>query len=876
MVSIPPPVQASAESRVRLRLRYFDEILEVERRAIGDRRKAMKRKPVQIKGKAMEDFPSGPPTDPTDIRLGGPAPPDAARTRPRPRPNNTIGLALSGGGIRSASFCLGALQALNQHQWIDWIDYLSTVSGGGYIGSCLTAALSRGGGFPFGHRNDTRDVGAVGHLRNYSNYLLPRGRSQIRNICDAAVIILRGLVANAVFVLGLLLACAWVTIVAFPTRIDLSSGSFIPRFLDRAIFRWFSYSSWTPVDDLVGPQPFQLTLLATVILALLLLIWALVRSICIILRRRGTIGRMTKLDNDANSPFLKWASYLFGVVIIIAFLDLQPLLINWLAGIYNREQVAAATATHSTLVAIGVLMVGIAIVGDRLGRFLNVSEHSSALRTLVLRIITRIMIYFVATALPLLLLVAYLYICACIEGMGKIHPPFDGISNYYFGGSLILLFISYAFKPNAYSLHQFYRDRLSKAFLFDPLTVDINTATAAELKGLPGVTNADSTNIIHGRPYADKNQLVSRHVVSEATYDKIKDHVVVVNLGDFEPLDDLKLSAMSADKGPYQIINAALNIQGSLDANTRGRNADFFTFTRDFVGSDLTLFASTQDREVNFMPQRPEFAPTEDMERLEPMLDVATAMAISGAAVSANMGSSTVKPLSPTLALLNIRLGYWLRNPWELALPRTPPRIFFDFINVFLTKFYLPLEMLNFLTERSRNIYLSDGGHIENLGIYQLLKRGCQLIIAIDAEADPTMSFPSFVKMERYARIDLGIRFDIQLEEVAEATNRLNWEPETRSHGPHCAVGRIMYPDGNEGVLLYVKSSLTGDDADYVRDYKKRHPRFPHETTGDQFFTEEQFEDYRALGFHAVDGFFNGTDNFAKPRAGRLAEGRDS
>ena len=56
--------------------------------------------------------------------------------------------------------------------------------------------------------------------------------------------------------------------------------------------------------------------------------------------------------------------------------------------------------------------------------------------------------------------------------------------------------------------------------------VDINTATAVELKGLPGVSDADSAKIIQGRPYADKIQLVSRHVVSEATYDKIKDHVV--------------------------------------------------------------------------------------------------------------------------------------------------------------------------------------------------------------------------------------------------------------------------------------------------------------------------------------------------------------
>jgi|SRR6516164_9306556 DNA uptake protein ComE-like DNA-binding protein len=71
-------------------------------------------------------------------------------------------------------------------------------------------------------------------------------------------------------------------------------------------------------------------------------------------------------------------------------------------------------------------------------------------------------------------------------------------------------------------------DSASRSTAIAPKTdpVDINTATAAELKGLPGVSDADSTKIIQGRPYTDKNQLVSRHVVSEATYDKIKDHVV--------------------------------------------------------------------------------------------------------------------------------------------------------------------------------------------------------------------------------------------------------------------------------------------------------------------------------------------------------------
>jgi competence protein ComEA len=57
--------------------------------------------------------------------------------------------------------------------------------------------------------------------------------------------------------------------------------------------------------------------------------------------------------------------------------------------------------------------------------------------------------------------------------------------------------------------------------------VDINSASAAELKMLPGVSEGDATKIIQGRPYTDKSQLVSKKVVSESTYEKMKDHVIV-------------------------------------------------------------------------------------------------------------------------------------------------------------------------------------------------------------------------------------------------------------------------------------------------------------------------------------------------------------
>jgi hypothetical protein len=220
--------------------------------------------------------------------------------------------------------------------------------------------------------------------------------------------------------------------------------------------------------------------------------------------------------------------------------------------------------------------------------------------------------------------------------------------------------------------------------------------------------------------------------------------------------------------------------------------------------------------------------------------------------------------------LLNIRLGYWLRNPRDLGNKHGLARKLREFFNRFFGKFYLLLEMFNLLDEHKKFIYLSDGGHIENLGIYQLLKRGCRLIVAVDAEADPAISCASLLKLERYARIDLGVRIIVPWEEIRERYHETSdaISPRTpkeaeRHPGPHCAIGRIVYEDGSYSVLLYFKSSLSGDEKDYVLDYKKRNSDFPHETTSDQFFTEEQFEVYRSLGYHVVEGYFSDTDDIS-------------
>jgi hypothetical protein len=176
--------------------------------------------------------------------------------------------------------------------------------------------------------------------------------------------------------------------------------------------------------------------------------------------------------------------------------------------------------------------------------------------------------------------------------------------------------------------------------------------------------------------------------------------------------------------------------------------------------------------------------------------------------------------------------------------------------------------MFGKLNEYRRSVYLTDGGHIENLGIYELLRRRCKVIIAVDVEADPQMAFGAFNVLERYALIDLGVRIDLPWQQIADMTKAtakaINEKGNCEKHrGPHVGIGEISYPGDRKGILIYIKSSLTGDENDYVFHYKKRYSAFPHETTLDQLFSEEQFEAYRALGFHAAHGFFDRRDQFA-------------
>ncbi len=288
---------------------------------------------------------------------------------------------------------------------------------------------------------------------------------------------------------------------------------------------------------------------------------------------------------------------------------------------------------------------------------------------------------------------------------------------------------------------------------------------------------------------------------------------------DPQPLSEL---GSNNPEAPYHLINAALNLPSSKDPGLRGRDSDFFLFSRHFCGSPLLGYC-----------------PIGDLEKKDPHLDLGTAMATSGAAASAYMGTGTIKELVFWLALLNVRLGYWLPNPRRLAeLPDgLGPR-----------PFSLWRELFGGIDEKGKFVNLSDGGHIENLGIYELLRRRCKFIIAIDGEADPDMTFPGLMTLIRYAQIDFGICIRMDLADLTR-----NDAGYTKAH---FVLGEIDYGGGQTGYLLYIKSSLTGNERDYILDYRASHPAFPHETTADQFFNEAQFEAYRALGEHIGDDLF--------------------
>jgi hypothetical protein len=292
---------------------------------------------------------------------------------------------------------------------------------------------------------------------------------------------------------------------------------------------------------------------------------------------------------------------------------------------------------------------------------------------------------------------------------------------------------------------------------------------------------------------------------------------------DAVPLEQIN----SGNFAPYHLINATANLPSSANIALRERRSDFFLFSKFWCGAPSIGYTETSRWRAGDQP-----------------LDLATAMAVSGAAASSHMGLGSISSLRALLTVLNIRLGYWIRRPGACGIFKAPG---------FLC---LVREMLGVaMSETQAWINLSDGGHIENMGVYELIRRRCKFIISVDGEADPDSTFKGHLTLVRHAQIDFGVRIDPDL-------TGLRPDLISRFSQSHAMLCRVHYPAAGGrpagiGLILYMKLSVTGNELELIKRYRSVNPDFPHQTTLDQFFDEEQFEVYRQLGVHIAEGLFD-------------------
>jgi hypothetical protein len=209
------------------------------------------------------------------------------------------------------------------------------------------------------------------------------------------------------------------------------------------------------------------------------------------------------------------------------------------------------------------------------------------------------------------------------------------------------------------------------------------------------------------------------------------------------------------------------------------------------------------------------------------------------------------------LTLFNARLGAWLGNPGEAG------RFTWRRSEPVAGAGPLLREMFGRTTDANPYVYLSDGGHFENLGLYEMVSRRCQFIVVSDAGCDADYAFEDLGNAIRKIRIDLGIPISFP------GGVRID-KAHSRNGNAHGAIGIIQYTavDRNaaDGVLLYAKATLSGDEPLDVANYAASHPDFPHESTANQWFGESQFESYRMLGIHTLDalaGEYDGSHGLA-------------
>jgi hypothetical protein len=359
---------------------------------------------------------------------------------------------------------------------------------------------------------------------------------------------------------------------------------------------------------------------------------------------------------------------------------------------------------------------------------------------------------------------------------------------------------------NEFSMHHFYRNRLVRCYL--------------------------------GASTVDRKQ----HPFTGFSPD---DDLLLADLCTYQPKDLEKPgrdyeAAVTPYSGPYLLVNTALNIETGEKLAWQSRKATSFLISPRFCGYEVPPDDQAPGLSCHGFRRTRHY-----IFHKSGGIQAGTAMATSGAAASPNMGYHSSAPLAFLLTVFNVRLGRWIGNPrhghcWEHPSPRWGLS-------------YLCTELIGSANARRGYVYLSDGGHFENLGLYELVRRRCRYIVACDASADPQMNFEDLAGAIEKCRIDFGVPIEMD-------TTLLKPPAGSRISRRHYAIGRIRYDqafDGeHEGVLVYLKASLTDNLPADLLHYMEANPAFPHTSTGDQFFDEAQFEGYRELGYQVAISAF--------------------
>jgi Patatin-like phospholipase len=811
-------------------------------------------------------------------------------------------LCLSGGGIRSASFGLGVLQALSKRKVLFEFNYLSTVSGGGYIGGWLSAWRERvdddltvGLGLFTGVPNRHNEQPEISSLRANSNYLTPKLGAMSADTWTLAALYIRNLFLNWLIFLPAIVAVVLVPILArdfvrlastWWAEIHYSTVAAACVLLFLALNRSVSARLDKTKDRRVTQGQFLRRILVPIYSAATLL------SLSVATKTGGDLGpllgpvigaaiyalawfwagrsRHTEKDgeratDDRQSPGLpRWLAWIIAGAIAGGLIGL------------GYHLASSAGKTDSTFRLIVIFAGGWVAMSMFLAESLYLGLSSYSIHGKFGSIngdfdrewMARSSGWFVVStlvwaALAALVLFAHEIVVALLGVSGIATAGAGaGIAGSWAGSSAKTLATSAGKRIESFSMTTIISIATviflaALAILLANVLVDglkdLNSLVIwkffgwTELKTLfitlvvliacIGVAGffAIHINVNRFSSHATYRNRLARAFLGAARGVERENSATRDRFTDFDSQDNarvFKLAKMGGAPRLFPVINMALNVVGGDNLAWQERKAEPFVVTPLASGNDNVKFCRTEHYA----------SPTEG-------LTLATAMAISGAAASPNQGYHSSPLVGLLMTLFNVRLGWWLGNPRcpKAARSEGPPAGVLQIIQ----------ELFGLTTSDSNYIYLSDGGHFENLGIYEMVRRRCHFIVACDAGCDPNSAFEDLGNAVRKIWIDLGVQIDFNKIDIKKR--------DVTPPGLYCAMATIRYPEpgAEPGYLLYLKPGFHNDGSQPadVNAYGLANPAFPHESTADQFFSESQMESYRSLGSHIIDVVFGPTDS---------------